>query len=360
MDAKKYKSIVLEVHRLQSFPVSCLNRDELGSPKSCYMGGTLRSRISSQCLKRAVRMQMHEDGVKIAMRTRNAVELVAAACRTEMTEEKMQYISQLVGSLTAKDDGKEKKDTLLYLVPAEIDALARHVDSLASFTEKPEKGVAEKLIGGLANGRYQSLSGLDLALFGRMMANATSLEVPASVFTAHGYTTHAVPFQKDYFSAVDDFEKGHQAAHLGEAMFTSGTFYLYSGISLGILEDNLSGPENVPDAVAAYLRALYDAKPVGRQTTYAAYGDWDYARILLRKGTFKQPIFNASVKADEEDGYVGPSIKALDGMLDRQRSLSGSRYGGIADVRYGLDPDYSIDRLVSDVRSAIEGIGGDV
>lgn len=356
MQNEKYKRIVLGIHRIQSFPVSCLNRDDQGTPKSCYIGGTLRSRISSQCLKRAVRMQMHQDGMEIAMRTRHAAELVASACKSEVTDEKMRYITQLVSALN--EPGRE--DQFFYLVPAEVNALAEHVDGLVSIPENPKKNIAEEVMKSLAGGRYQSLSGLDVALFGRMMWNAPDLDVPAAVSTAHAYTTHTISFQKDYFSAVDDFVKGRQTARLEDALCTSKTFYLYSGISLDTLEQNLSGAEQVPAAVAAYLSALYEALPVGKQTTYAAHSRWNYARILLLHDQPFLPVFDAPVKADEEGGYVGPSIKALDDMLDRQKSLDGSWYGEIAEFRYGLDPDYSIDRLVSDLRSAIEGIGGDV
>lgn len=30
--------MIIEFHILQSFPVSCLNRDDTGSPKSCVIG----------------------------------------------------------------------------------------------------------------------------------------------------------------------------------------------------------------------------------------------------------------------------------------------------------------------------------
>ena len=46
---------LIELHILQSFPVSCLNRDDVGAPKSATFGGVNRARISSQCLKRAIR-----------------------------------------------------------------------------------------------------------------------------------------------------------------------------------------------------------------------------------------------------------------------------------------------------------------
>ena len=51
---------LIELHILQSFPVSCLNRDDVGAPKTAIFGGVNRARISSQCLKRAIREQAQE------------------------------------------------------------------------------------------------------------------------------------------------------------------------------------------------------------------------------------------------------------------------------------------------------------
>src|SRR6266545_7030378 len=45
----------VELHLLQSFPPSCVNRDGNNSPKDCTFGDARRARISSQCLKRAIR-----------------------------------------------------------------------------------------------------------------------------------------------------------------------------------------------------------------------------------------------------------------------------------------------------------------
>jgi CRISPR system Cascade subunit CasC len=46
---------LIELHILQSFPVCCLNRDDVGSPKTAVFGGVSRARLSSQSLKRAIR-----------------------------------------------------------------------------------------------------------------------------------------------------------------------------------------------------------------------------------------------------------------------------------------------------------------
>ena len=50
----------IEFHILQSFPVSCLNRDDVGAPKTAKIGGTTRARVSSQSWKRAIRLAMQD------------------------------------------------------------------------------------------------------------------------------------------------------------------------------------------------------------------------------------------------------------------------------------------------------------
>ena len=47
--------MIIELHMLQNFAPSCLNRDDTNSPKECEFGGYRRARISSQCIKRAIR-----------------------------------------------------------------------------------------------------------------------------------------------------------------------------------------------------------------------------------------------------------------------------------------------------------------
>ena len=46
---------LLDLHIIHNYPLSCLCRDENGSPKSVIFGGTIRARISSQSIKRAIR-----------------------------------------------------------------------------------------------------------------------------------------------------------------------------------------------------------------------------------------------------------------------------------------------------------------
>ena len=74
------KNLRMEFHILQSFPVTCLNRDDVGAPKTAMVGGTVRSRVSSQAWKRPVRMVMHELGITHGTRTKFISPLISEAC----------------------------------------------------------------------------------------------------------------------------------------------------------------------------------------------------------------------------------------------------------------------------------------
>ncbi len=67
----------VELHIIQNFAPSCLNRDDTNAPKDCIFGGFRRARISSQCIKRAIRTHcLFEEtiGEAIGMRTRQLIE----------------------------------------------------------------------------------------------------------------------------------------------------------------------------------------------------------------------------------------------------------------------------------------------
>ena len=75
-----YRNVRLEFHILQSFPVTCLNRDDVGAPKTAMIGGTTRARVSSQCWKRQVRLAMRDFGAELGTRTKLIGNLIAKAC----------------------------------------------------------------------------------------------------------------------------------------------------------------------------------------------------------------------------------------------------------------------------------------
>ena len=69
--------MLIEIHAIQNHSPSNLNRDDLGAPKTCYFGGVLRSRISSQCIKRSIRMSKEFEKLLGGIRTRQLATLIA-------------------------------------------------------------------------------------------------------------------------------------------------------------------------------------------------------------------------------------------------------------------------------------------
>ena len=351
---KDYRNVKIEYHVLQSFPVTCLNRDDVGAPKTAFVGGVKRGRISSQCWKRQVRLALRDFDIRIAVRTKKISEMIMKSCSGEMSEEKRNFIDTVASVI-------QSKDTLFYISDAEITALASYVDSLASYeldkkeVEKRVKDILKK--NGPTGGK--ELDGLDIALFGRMAANAVELNVQAASSFSHAITTHKVSYGMDFFTAVDDFSNDGEdagAGHIGSSEFTSGTDYRYISLDLGLLSESLDDDDAMLKAVDAFTKALYVAVPAARQTTFAGYCPWNYARLLVRKGQPLQLSFEKPVKAGSDGGFTEPSIEALDAGLARNEKLMGSLYGKIGDFTYGRSDKYGIDALCADLKAVLAAL----
>lgn len=116
-----FTSTFIEFHILQSFPVTCLNRDDVGAPKSAVVGGVPRARVSSQCWKRQVRLSLHNLGVNLGIRTRQLGMKLSLACeRLGAEHEKAQQCGKIIANSFATED------TLLFVSESEIDRLARY------------------------------------------------------------------------------------------------------------------------------------------------------------------------------------------------------------------------------------------
>src|SRR5450756_1469422 len=100
---------LIELHILQSFPVSCLNRDDVGAPKTATFGGVTRARISSQCLKRAIRLHAKELSPELfaGERSKLIVQPIAdAAMRHGASEDQALYASKKLCDEMATFDEK--------------------------------------------------------------------------------------------------------------------------------------------------------------------------------------------------------------------------------------------------------------
>lgn len=344
-------STFVEFHVLQSFPVCNLNRDEVGSPKSCVIGGVTRARVSSQCWKRHVRCQLRDMGIELGLRTRH----VADKLVTLLTERNPMVAQEAIVESVKKIVEAGKFDAMTFLTDSEYVVLASMVEE-ANFDPKLiSPKTLEKFTKSLrkAGGGH---CGLDVALFGRMVASVPTLNVEAACTFAHSYTTHAATSGIDYFTAVDDCE--NRAGYIDAQGFAAGTFYRYVGLNVNRLVENLGlSQDELQAAVKSFVEALYLAVPGGKQNVMAAQKFWDYAHVLVRTGQPVQASFEKPVSASASSGMLEPSIKRLEESLSRNEALTGTFYGKKAEFVFGGEESLSINAFADAVAESVRDLG---
>ena len=128
--------MLYEIHMLKNYPPVNLNRDESGAPKSCNFAGTMRGRVSSQCLKRSWRrseiLSSAVGDCNLGIRTRQLPELVTRKLAEMGVSE--EYIDILLPKLSgfSNKEGKENSKgsytaQVVFYAPEDIDAVAEAV-----------------------------------------------------------------------------------------------------------------------------------------------------------------------------------------------------------------------------------------
>jgi CRISPR system Cascade subunit CasC len=342
------KNTRIEFHILQSFPVTCLNRDDVGAPKTAVIGGSIRARVSSQAWKRPVRMALQDFGVKLAIRSKNIADYVSNACiQLGANEEQSKTCSEVIAaSLT--------KDTLHFFTETEAKAFAKFSQELEFDSAKIKDKEIQKLAKKVFN---PAVDGLDIALFGRMVAQAAELNVEAAASFSHAISTHKVSNEVEFFTALDDLHTDPGAAHMGSLEFNSATYYRYISLDLGQLCQTLDG-QSLPESIEAFTKALFVATPAARQTTQSGASPWEFAKVLVRKGQRLQIPFETAIKA-KDGGFLQPSIVALSDYLADKEKLFGSLFGKVAEYTWGEDKNFSIDDLIAALKQHAEGCQDD-
>lgn len=308
------KRLYLDIHVLQTVPSSCINRDDTGSPKTAVYGGVLRSRVSSQSWKKAVR-QMFKDLFpedKLGVRTKRIVEMVAEEIeKLNISADPIKAAENLLKNAGLKIKSVEKgTDALFFLSRSQAKALAellvdnpKLADDKVKLTKDDKENIQKAMTHSPA---------IDVALFGRMVADEPSFNTDASAQVAHSLSTHKVVNEYDYFTAVDDLptEEHAGASHIGTTEFNSSTMYRYATVALHQLKEQLA--EDTVDAAVQFVRAFVCSMPTGKQNSFANRTLPDTVLVTLRQD---QPVnlvgaFEKPVPASEE-GYVGPSAQRL-------------------------------------------------
>ena len=306
----------IEVHLLQSFPPANLNRDDTGQPKDCEFGGVRRGRISSQALKR----RMRTSGVferafegRLGKRTKRAHQELAARLATaehggHSDETARDLAVAVLDTMLGWDPAKGTTKVLWFVGADELDRLAEltneHAQAISaavherrqlpepegkpSKADKKKQDAADKAVRDAASAprdafkkeRGEYVRSVDVALFGRMLAEVPGMNIDAAAQVAHAISTHAVDQDFDYYTAVDDLNSSEQtgAGMVGTTGFNASCYYRYALVDADQLARNLTDGQEpsqadrqlASDAVAAFVEAAYTAIPTGKQNAFAA------------------------------------------------------------------------------------------
>ncbi|UYG00323.1 type I-E CRISPR-associated protein Cas7/Cse4/CasC [Halomonas sp. GD1P12] len=345
----------IQLHLLTSYPPSNLNRDDLGRPKTAFMGGARRLRVSSQSLKRNWRtsdlFEAAVDGHK-GTRTKRLGKQVFDRMKNAGADEKVagnsaEAIAGVFGKLRKVDKGEKHEyeiEQLVHVGPEEVAALEALADTLGAENREPTD---DELKGLLA----RRPTAVDVALFGRMLAAAPSYNVEAACQVAHAITVHAAEVEDDYFTAVDDLNTGDEdrgAAHIGEAGFAAGLFYLYICIDRDLLVENLQGNTELADrAIAALVESAVKISPKGKQNSFGSRAQASY--VLAEKGDQQPRSLSASFL--QPVNGEGQGVAAIR-KLEIQAQAFDDAYGAGADRRFILSatPEYDTPALQGDIQ----------
>jgi CRISPR system Cascade subunit CasC len=331
---------MVQVHLLTAYPAALLNRDDAGLAKRIPFGGAVRTRVSSQCLKKHWREAPEvSDLGELADRSTRIYEqrIVEPLMRDHGASEAealsvAQYLmANTVDTKPVKgDDGNDtaRSGQLLVLSRAEtrflaekaVEILTRMREAGASATDKkdlekaflldkPAKKELEKQLKTLA-------SSVDTALFGRMVTSDLFARVDAAVSVAHAFTTHAEAAETDYFTAVDTLKTAEDDAGAGlinDTELTTGVFYSYAVLDMEQLRGNLGAEADRAERLASQLvRAMAMVSPGAKRGSTAPYA---YAEFVLLERGPQQPrtLANAFLHPVQANGssLMSASVQSL-------------------------------------------------
>ena len=333
------ENLYVDMHIVQTLPPSCVNRDDIGSPKKARYGGVDRARISSQCWKRAIRLYWngkYGNEWGLGYRTGKVVDKIsekileldpdftdarakAAKAFGIISNAKKADAVQNTEEEEKNKSVEKEKEVLFFISREQIEAVAKAViehETIEQGKTKQEKDKQEREYAKILTNCFTENNSVDIALFGRMFAADPTLNVDAACQVAHVISTHAVSNEDDYFTALDDVnvENGVQGAgHINTKEFNSSTVYRFATLNVRELIDNYSGCCGDPaSVVTAFVDAFVKSMPTGSINSYANYSLPGMIYVSVRTD---QPInfsnaFESPVKKSDK-GYEESSCKAL-------------------------------------------------
>ena len=333
----------LQIHTLHSYPAALLNRDDSGLAKRMPFGGAVRTRISSQCLKRHWRTAQDEftihniAGATKALRSRNIVErkvMEPIRAAGNAGEEVLRAVENAfnIGVYGNSGTTESGRQPLLLGLP-EVEHLRERAAAICaehpSDADAAGKAATELFNARRGEGRnFKSLldgaklpAGLEGALFGRMVTSDPGANIDAAIHVAHAFTVHREESESDYFSVVDDLQREDEdagAAHIGDMELTAGLFYGYVVVDVPGLVSNLEGcpaegwqdadrelAAKVTEHLAHLIATVSPGAKLGSTAPYA------YADLMLIEAGSRQPRSLANAYRNPSRAQVADAAAAM-------------------------------------------------
>lgn len=300
------KKLFLDVHAIQTLPPANINRDDTGSPKSAQYGGVTRARVSSQAWKKAIRQYFLEFGDlrNVGVRSLEVVRYIASKIMVIDSSKNNEQATDLAKKVFAATGIKLDSD---YKTKALFFISSKQAENLAQIALNG--GIEEKEIK-----KMLSIDpSIDIALFGRMVADDPSLNEDASCQVAHAISTHAVQAEFDYFTALDDFSSSGDAgaAMIDTIEFNSSTLYRYANVAIHEFLRQIGDTRLMINALILFIEAFTKSLPTGKINTFANQTLPQALLVTLRTdrpvslvSAFERPIYS-------DKGYVEQSISRL-------------------------------------------------
>ena len=347
----------LQIHTLHSYPAALLNRDDSGLAKRMPFGGAIRTRISSQCLKRHWRVAQGEfaihaiPGAEGAIRSRNVVERKIIEPLSEGGRYDEAVVDAVkdafnIGVYGRGGTSESGRQPLLLGLP-EVQHLQGRAAAICaehqSDAEAAGKAASDLFNASRGEGRnFRALvngsrlpAGLEGALFGRMVTSDPGANIDAAIHVAHSFTVHGEESESDYFSVVDDLQGDDEdsgAAHIGDMELTAGLFYGYVVIDVPGLVSNLEGCasdewQSADRALAARVvqhlaHLIATVSPGAKLGSTAPYS---YAELLLVEAGSHQPRSLANAYRVPVQPRAEAALIALSAYLQRLDAAYGER-----------------------------------
>jgi CRISPR system Cascade subunit CasC len=337
----------IEIHLLQNFAPSCLNRDDTNTPKECEFGGVRRARVSSQSFKRAIREHFRKENAAIVGERTKALKTEILKHLPDADPKTLESVLSNLASVDSKRP--DETNVLVFIGQNEIAALVECVKGNITDKKAIEKAIKE------------ARTSVDVALFGRMLAEAPNLNIDASCQVAHAISTHAAQLEMDFFTAVDDLNPREDvgAGMLGYTGYNSACLYRYALLDTVQLAKNLGIKTDDPllkEAVEAFLRAFVLAEPSAKQNSMAAHNLPSFGLLVSREKGTPVSLANAFCKPVplRKNDLIGGSVAEFVKYQKRLSNVYGTFEGATMALWHDLENDENLDKNLGDLKSVNE------